>query len=88
MRGVAFQGNSVAEVVDFPDVDPGPEQLASLIDVVAVRNAYGSQVDSFSARAESSLVDLECVFIRAPQLRRPGADVSRWAGELGETRYW
>ena len=27
MRGVAFHGNSVAEVIDFPDVDPGPEQV-------------------------------------------------------------
>jgi threonine dehydrogenase-like Zn-dependent dehydrogenase len=27
MRGVAFHGNSVAEVVDFPDIDPGPEQV-------------------------------------------------------------
>jgi threonine dehydrogenase-like Zn-dependent dehydrogenase len=27
MRGVAFHGNSVAEVVNFPDIDPGPEQV-------------------------------------------------------------
>jgi threonine dehydrogenase-like Zn-dependent dehydrogenase len=27
MRGVAFLGNSVAEVIDFPDVNPGPEQV-------------------------------------------------------------
>ncbi len=27
MRGVAFHGNSVAEVVDYPDIDPGPEQV-------------------------------------------------------------
>ncbi len=27
MRGVAFHGNSVAEVIDFPDLDPGPEQV-------------------------------------------------------------
>ena len=27
MRGVAFRGNSVAEVIDYPDVEPGPEQV-------------------------------------------------------------
>ena len=27
MRGVAFHGKSVAEVIDFPDVEPGPEQV-------------------------------------------------------------
>ena len=27
MRGVAFRGNSIAEVVDFPDINPGPEQV-------------------------------------------------------------
>jgi len=27
MRGVAFHGNSVAEVIDYPDLDPGPEQV-------------------------------------------------------------
>ena len=43
--------------------------------MVAVRNAYGTQVDSFAAQAEGSLAGLRCVFIRAPLLRRPGADV-------------
>ena len=27
MRGVVFRGNSVAEVIDYPDIDPGPEQV-------------------------------------------------------------
>ncbi|MQG88411.1 MAG: zinc-binding dehydrogenase [SAR202 cluster bacterium] len=27
MRGVAFHGNSIAEVIDYPDTDPGPEQV-------------------------------------------------------------
>jgi 5'-phosphate synthase pdxT subunit len=43
--------------------------------VVAVRNAYGTQVDSFAAVADSKLQDLRCVFIRAPRLRRPGPEV-------------
>ncbi|MDP6667920.1 MAG: zinc-binding dehydrogenase [Dehalococcoidia bacterium] len=27
MRGVAFHGNSVAETIDYPDIEPGPEQV-------------------------------------------------------------
>jgi 5'-phosphate synthase pdxT subunit len=50
-----------------------------LVDVTAVRNAYGTQVDSFvapvDAGAAPGLADLRCVFIRAPQLRDPGPDV-------------
>ena len=50
------------------------EPVGSLgaIDVTARRNAYGTQVDSFSAVADSEIPDLRCVFIRAPRLRRPG----------------
>ena len=44
-----------------------------LLDVVAVRNAYGTQVDSFAAPVDAGaargLEGLRCVFIRAPQLR-------------------
>ena len=27
MRGIAFKGNSIAEVIDYPDIAPGPEQV-------------------------------------------------------------
>lgn len=50
-----------------------------LLDVTAVRNAYGTQVDSFvapvDAGAAAGLGGLRCVFIRAPQLRDPGPGV-------------
>lgn len=52
-----------------------------LLDVTAVRNAYGTQVDSFvapvDAGAAAGLEGLRCVFIRAPQLRAlgPGVEV-------------
>lgn len=52
-----------------------------LLDVTAVRNAYGTQVDSFvapvDAGAAPGLEGLRCVFIRAPQLRElgPGVEV-------------
>jgi 5'-phosphate synthase pdxT subunit len=51
----------------------------ALLDVTAVRNAYGTQVDSFVATvdpgAAPGLEGLRCVFIRAPQLRDPGPAV-------------
>lgn len=56
-----------------------PVPTLGLIDVVAQRNAYGTQVDSFSdvvdPDAREGLAGLRCVFIRAPQLRELGSDV-------------
>ena len=55
-----------------------PVKTLDLIDLVAVRNAYGTQVDSFAAEAdapeqgassaERAFSGLRCVFIRAPRL--------------------
>ncbi len=49
------------------------------MDVTAVRNAYGTQVDSFATRVDDDVSpgfeDLRCVFIRAPQLTNPGPGV-------------
>jgi 5'-phosphate synthase pdxT subunit len=59
-------------------VENHPVRPLGLLDIVAVRNAYGTQVDSFACVADEAVEGLEglrCVFIRAPQLRRPGADV-------------
>ena len=54
-----------------------PVPTLGLMDVVALRNDYGTQVDSFAAPsdADSQLRDLRCVFIRAPRLVEPGPDV-------------
>jgi 5'-phosphate synthase pdxT subunit len=53
-----------------------PVRTLALIDVVAARNAYGTQVDSFTCTAdpggEPGLEGLRCVFIRAPHLEEPG----------------
>lgn len=60
-------------------VENHPVRSLGLIDVVAVRNAYGTQVDSFAALADAGaapgLEGLRCVFIRAPRLRDPGPGV-------------
>jgi len=56
-----------------------PVQTLGLIDAVAERNAYGTQLDSFIAPvdegADPAFEGLECVFIRAPALEALGAGV-------------
>ena len=56
--------------------NPRQESLG-LIDIDVERNAYGRQVDSFIAEAETTLEGgpLEAVFIRAPKIRRVGASI-------------
>jgi 5'-phosphate synthase pdxT subunit len=59
-------------------VENHPVRSLGLLDMVAVRNAYGTQVDSFAAIGEDpapGFEDLRCVFIRAPRLRKPGEGV-------------
>ena len=69
-------GTCAGAVLLARQVENHPVRSLGLLDVVAVRNAYGTQVDSFATRAEGGPFDgLECVFIRAPQLRRPGPEV-------------
>jgi len=62
-----------------------PVRTLGLLDAVAHRNAYGSQVDSFAAVADpppseapgaiQALAGLRCIFIRAPRLKQLGSDV-------------
>jgi 5'-phosphate synthase pdxT subunit len=76
--GKPVLGTCAGAVLVAREVENQPVRPLGLIDVVAVRNAYGTQVDSFAARVEEAAAGLEglrCVFIRAPQLRRPGVDV-------------
>ena len=74
--GRPILGTCAGAVLLAREVENHPVPSLGLVDVVAVRNAYGTQVDSFAAIAESeSLPGLRCVFIRAPQLRRPGPAV-------------
>jgi len=49
VRGVAFRGNSVAEVIDYPDVEPGPEQV-----LVKLRSSGLCGSDFVRYRGESS----------------------------------
>ena len=68
-------GTCAGAVLLAREVENHPVRSLGLLDVTAVRNAYGTQVDSFRAVAESPFEGLPCVFIRAPQLRRPGPEL-------------
>ena len=64
-----------------------PIPTLGLMDVVALRNDYGTQVDSFTVPADPDsgrFAGLQCVFIRAPRLVEPGADVEVMARVDGE----
>ena len=62
-------------------VENRPVETIGILDATAVRNAYGTQVDSFAASVDAGaapeLAGLRCVFIRAPQLTAlgPGVEV-------------
>jgi 5'-phosphate synthase pdxT subunit len=76
--GKPLLGTCAGAVLLAREVENYPVRPLGLIDAVAVRNAYGTQVDSFATQADETapgLEDLRCVFIRAPQLRRPGEAV-------------
>ena len=74
--GRPILGTCAGAVLLAREVENHPVRSLGLIDVVAVRNAYGSQVDSFSSPVEGELEGFSGVFIRAPRLRRPGPDVA------------
>jgi len=76
--GKPVLGTCAGAVLLARAVENHPVRSLGLLDLVAVRNAYGTQVDSFAAMGEDPAPGLEalrCVFIRAPQLRKPGEDV-------------
>ena len=69
-------GTCAGAILLAREVENHPVRSLGLLDVVAIRNAYGTQVDSFAAPAEAGpWAGMTCVFIRAPRLRRPGSDV-------------
>jgi 5'-phosphate synthase pdxT subunit len=69
-------GTCAGAILLAREVENHPVRSLGLLDVVAIRNAYGTQVDSFAAPAEAGTwAGMRCVFIRAPRLRRPGPDV-------------
>ena len=73
--GHPILGTCAGAVLLGREVENHPVRSLELLDARVVRNAYGTQVDSFSAMADGEMEGLRCVFIRAPQFRDPGPDV-------------
>ena len=68
------------------DSRPLPARPLEVLDVAVERNAYGRQIDSFSAEVETTVLDRPFlgVFIRAPRIRRVGQGVDVIARHRGE----
>jgi len=73
--GRPILGTCAGAVLLSREIRNHPVRSLGLLDAVAVRNAYGTQVDSFAAVAEGRLAGLRCVFIRAPRLSDLGPAV-------------
>jgi 5'-phosphate synthase pdxT subunit len=79
--GRPILGTCAGAILLAKRVENRPVETLGLLDATAVRNAYGTQVDSFAAPAvaggPAELRGLRCVFIRAPERRDlgPGVEV-------------
>ena len=77
--GMPVLGTCAGAILLAARVENRPVETLGVLDATAVRNAYGTQVDSFTAPVDAGaapeLAGLRCVFIRAPQLRDLGAGV-------------
>ena len=77
--GGAILGTCAGAILLARECENHPVPTLQLLDVRALRNAYGTQVDSFVAPADAgddaSLSGMRCVFIRAPQIVDPGPGV-------------
>ena len=86
--GLPVLGTCAGAILLANTVDNNPVPVLGALDATAVRNAYGTQVDSFAALvdddAEEGLSGLRCVFIRAPRLRALGVGVQVLASVKGE----
>lgn len=85
--GRAVLGTCAGAILLCRAVEQHPVPTLGLLDAVAVRNAYGTQVDSFSAPidegAKHGLEGLRAVFIRAPQLEQLGPETETLARVAG-----
>lgn len=84
-EGKPVFGTCAGAILLAKEVTNPPQASLGLVDVTIERNAYGRQVQSAVRRGRSALTGapLEMVFIRAPIIRRVGAEarvVAEWDG--------
>lgn len=86
--GLPVLGTCAGAILLAERVENRPVETLGVLDVTAVRNAYGTQVDSFAAPVDAgalpALAGLRCVFIRAPRLTQLGPGVAVLARVDGE----
>jgi pyridoxal 5'-phosphate synthase pdxT subunit len=77
-------GTCAGAILMARGVSSPAQKSLDLMDIDVERNAYGRQVDSRIVSIESSVGDIEAVFIRAPIIRRTGEQVEVLASYLGD----
>jgi pyridoxal 5'-phosphate synthase pdxT subunit len=87
--GKPVLGTCAGAILLARSVSAPAQRSFGALDVDVVRNAYGTQLDSFVCTAEvedpgSPLAGLECVLIRAPRIARVGPDVRVHARVKGD----
>ena len=86
--GMPVLGTCAGAILLAARVENRAVETLGVLDATAVRNAYGTQVDSFAALVDPdtapALAGLRCVFIRAPQLKALGPAVEVLACVDGE----
>lgn len=87
-QGLALYGTCAGAILLAREIT-GDNKVKSLnlIDISVLRNAYGSQIESFTAKLnipDLKIKDLLAVFIRAPKISRVGHSVRILAAHRGE----
>ena len=77
VREIPVLGTCAGVILLASDADHLPAPTLGALDVSVDRNAYGRQIDSFSAEIETAVFEGPAwgVFIRAPRIRRMGPGV-------------
>lgn len=84
-RGGTIYGTCAGLILLASEVHSPEQPSLGLIDIVAQRNAFGRQVESFVGQGRlTSGEPLEMVFIRAPRILRAGPGVEVLASYDGE----
>jgi 5'-phosphate synthase pdxT subunit len=88
-------GTCAGAILLSREVENHPVRSLGLVDNVATRTAYGTQVDSFAGPVEEGpWAGRPCAFIRAPRLHRPGeavevlARVDGWPVAVRQGNVW
>ena len=68
-------GTCAGAILLASEVSNPPQTSLGALDINIRRNAYGRQLESFIASADSALGPIEMVFIRAPRIERAGPGV-------------